>query len=320
MKYTKFFALAAGIMGLVACSDDKKDHNTSSEVMVEMGKAELTVKENVGIFNVPVELIGNPNGIVTVTVKVEESGLNSAKEATIVDGKRVGNYIVTSKTINIPAEEKTANIQINAIDDDDENEDRTFTITIVKAEGAKIDESRNTTIVTLKDNDRVPYEKLQGNWTLSWSDLETGNKVAYDVTISGYEEGTPNYGKVLLLDGLFTTPDPIIKPGDSQLKLMYFFDEATDECYVEMEYDQMFGNMNSDALGSDYVGGKFYFYGLTIQNDQLGLIEDGYIVGNASADRKLITFTPDDLVGFLYELRSGLYIYGGGYDLTLTRK
>ena len=48
MKYTKFFALAAAIMGLVACSDDKKDYNTSSEVMVEMASAELTVKENVG--------------------------------------------------------------------------------------------------------------------------------------------------------------------------------------------------------------------------------------------------------------------------------
>lgn len=320
MKYIKFFALAAGIMGLVACSDDKKDYNTSSEVMVEMASAELTVKENMGIFNVPVELTGNPNGIVTVTVKVEESGVSSAKEATMVDGKRVGNYIVTSKTINIPAEDKRANIQINAIDDDDENDDRTFTITIVKAEGAKIDESRNTTVVTLKDNDKVPYEKLQGAWSLSWNDLDTGGKVSYDVTITGYNEGTPNYGKVLLINGLFTTPDALIKPGGSQLELRYFYNEATDECYVELEYDQMFGEMNSDALGDDFVGGKFYFDGLIVENEQLGLVEDGYIEGSVSADRKAITFTPGDMIGFFYDIRSGFYIYGGGDHLTLTKK
>lgn len=319
MKYIKFFALAVSLSALVACNDDKKEYNSAAEVMVEMADAQISVKENVGIFNVPVEVTGNPNGIVTVTVKVEESGVNGAKEATLVDGKRTGNYVVTSKTINIPSDDKTANIQINAIDDDDENEDRSFIITIEKAEGAKIDESKKTTIVTIKDNDKVPYDKLQGAWTLAFKDIDSGALQSFDVTITGYEEGTPNYGKVLLMEGMLTNP-PYIKPGGSSIKLNYFYDEGTEECVLEMPYGQVFGDMNVEAVGDQYAGAKCVVYGLTIEGDQLGLVQEGYTEGNVDAQRRLVTFTPDDIVGFCFNLNGSIGLFAAGYEMKLTRK
>ncbi|MDE6794689.1 MAG: hypothetical protein K2J63_05220 [Muribaculaceae bacterium] len=312
MKYIKIFALAVGMFSMVACSDDKKDHNTAAEVEVEMGESQVITRENRGIFNVPVNLTGKANGTVTVTIDVEATGSDPAQEAQLANGNRVGNYIITSKTLNIPEGVTSVNVQINAIDDDEVNEDRTFKIVIVKAEGASIDKSKDSTLVTIKDDDRFPYEKLQGEWTLSWKDLNSGEDVSYPVTLEGYTEDKVNYNKVLMLQGLFSS---IFKDEESVLNLKYFFDEATEECYLELDYAQAMGQINPD-LYPQFAGCTVYNFGI---DDEGYLIDEGYVEGVVSDDRKTVVFTPDASVLYCFPYQGQYQLIDGGYSLVLSR-
>lgn len=316
MKYIKIFALAVGLFSLVACNDDKKEYNTSAEVEVEMGESEVTTRENRGLFNVPINLVGKANGAVSVTVDVEAVGAEPAHEAELVNGNRVGNYVITTKTLNIPEGVTSVNVQINPVDDDDINDDRTFKVTIVKAEGAVIDKSKDATLVTIKDDDRYPYEKLQGDWVMSWTSMDqngTTTTVSEFVTIEGYSEDRPNYNKVLKLTGLFAD---YLTNEESLLNMNYFFDEETEDCYLELTYNQPMGQINGDLL-PEYGGCTLIDVGVD-QNNMI--IVEGYLEGKVSADRKRIEFTPDVtmLWGFVYD--NYFLTVDAGYSIVLTRR
>lgn len=316
MKYIKIFALAVGMFSMVACSDDKKEHNTAAEVEVEMGESQVTTRENRGIFNVPVNLTGKANGTVTVTIDVEATGSDPAQEAQLSNGNRVGNYVITSKTLNIPEGVTSVNVQINAIDDDDVNEDRTFKVIIVKAEGASIDKAKDSTLVTIKDDDRFPYEKLQGDWNLSWLNLETGTPVSYPVTIEGFDEDKANYNKVLMLKDLFSD---IFTGEVSSLNLKYFFDEATEECYLELDFGQAMGQINPELPEpyAQFANCTVYNFGLDSEGY---LVTEGYLEGMVSDDRKSVAFTPDESMLFCLLYQNQYVSVEGGYSFTLTRK
>ena len=66
-------------------------------------------------------MTGDPNGPVKVKIVVEASASNPALPFEEKEGKWSGNYIITSETINIPADEKTANVEISTVDDLEEN-------------------------------------------------------------------------------------------------------------------------------------------------------------------------------------------------------
>ena len=89
-----------------------------------------------------------------------------------------------------------------------ENQDRTFTVTIVSAEGATV-EGNATTLITLLDNERLlpeAYAKVCGQWTA------TQDNGTYPVTIEGYEKGEAGYLKQVKLIGLGADPElnPVI--------------------------------------------------------------------------------------------------------------
>lgn len=192
MKLNKIFATALAILTLTACDDD--DPVNTADVTVNMQKTEMQVAEDfsTGVyFYVPVELSGETNGPVTVTVEVEGVGSTPATED--------DDYVVTSKTIVIPAGELTGRIEFHATGDSEVNESREFTMTIVAANGAKIG-SNATTRVTLFDDDHLlpeAYAKVIGTWSAG----------EYNVTLSGYPEDDPNYLKKVKMSGLNGDPD-----------------------------------------------------------------------------------------------------------------
>lgn len=201
----------AAVTFFAACSSDDDSWNSASDVTVGMAKAEMTVNEGKGLFNVPIEVKGETNGNVFVTVELKEIGANPAKEDV--------NYYVTDKTINIS--DGVGNVEIETVDDDDINDPRTFQVTIVDAKGAKISENASTTI-TLKDNDAEFYSKLQGKWKMSYE--EDSQAGSWDVTITGAtDENDPDYNKYLYVSGMmgqsWTTAvltynfDPVTKTG-----------------------------------------------------------------------------------------------------------
>lgn len=297
MKYVKLFALAAGAFMLTACSDDN-DFNSASDVTVEMAKSEITVKENAGTFNVPVKVTGDPNGPVKVKIVVEASASNPALPFEEKEGKWSGNYIITSETINIPADEKTANVEISTVDDLEENPDRSFTIRIESAEGATIG-SAATTVVILKDNDSVPYEKVQGTWNFSFNDYD-GNPASWTMTIGGYDEGSKEYGNELYLSGLLGY--------QNELSLKFHNDEATGECYIEMELPEPFMWDNESYL----------IYALNGMSTAPGAIR-----GTFSEDLKTITFDPEATIVYYVaaqDISDALGVYDLSSNMSMTRQ
>ncbi|MDE6533862.1 MAG: hypothetical protein K2M27_10070 [Muribaculaceae bacterium] len=284
MKFTKILAACLAIFSMTACSDSEK-YNSEGDVSVEMGQSEITVRENAGIFNVPVVLNGTTNGNVKVTVKVEATGANPALPFEERDGKWSGNYILTSETVNIPQGVSQVNLEFNTQDDFDENPDRTFSVTIVSAQGASIGELAST-IVTLKDNDSLPYEKLQGAWKFNYFSGASDAMASWDVAMNGFEENTPEYGNLLTLDGLNGNPA-------SSLDLDFHYILSSNETFVEMVLPEPIAMYNA----SNYV---WVMKGEITPEGKVSLDRTQTVVrGNVSEDFKTITFDTEIGLAFV---------------------
>lgn len=178
----------------VACSDDDESWGNPANATVEMGTPELSIKENKGIVNIPVKVTGEKHGRIQVTVNVTPKGENGAQEDV--------NYLITSKTIVIAADDNEGNIEFMTVDDEDINENREFEVSIASVKGATIAENATPTLVVLRDNDAEFYDKLTGNWTMTYGD-GNGNFAKWNVQIIGAEdESDPDYNKYLYVTGI----------------------------------------------------------------------------------------------------------------------
>lgn len=296
MKYIKLFMLLAVVAFMGSCSDDDESWNSKSGVTVSMVNESMRFKESVGIVKVPIKVEGEANGPVSVTVEVKETGSNPAKENV--------HYYITTKTIKIS--DNTGNVELECVDDDKINDDRTFEISIVSAKGATVG-SNATTAVTLRDNDTEFYEKLQGSWVMNCTFNDAPTK--WDVKIVGAtDEEDKDYNKVLYITGMlgyqWTTA-----------KLSYDFDKATGK-----------GSVAFDYLGQYNFAEGVNFNGLGVCNVQLFNLDgknltDTPIYGSWSADFNTITFGEGTLFGAVID--SSGEVKGGWFDvknITLTKK
>ena len=256
-----------------ACSDDDSSWNTAADVTVSMKTTAMKVKENVGIFNVPVVVTGETNGPVKVNVSVKETGDNPAKKDV--------NYLVTDTTVIISDGE--GNIEIKAVDDDEINDPRTFSVTIISAEGAKVG-TQATTEITLRDNDSEFYDKLQGTWTMT-SQSRSGAAQSWTVTIAGDGEDADDYdGHYLYVTGMmgydFTTA-----------VLTYNYDKATNAGSVTFDNlgQYKFADDLDFGLGDSHMSVML----LNLNGSSLSYTP---ISGTWSADFKTITFTPSAML------------------------
>lgn len=297
MKYIKLFMLLAAVTLMGACSSDDDSWNSAPDVTVSMGNATMTIKESMGLTNVPIVVNGETNGNVFVTVAVKEVGEHPAKEDV--------NYYVTDKTINIS--DGKGNIEVEPVDDDEINDDRTFEITIVDAKGANIGENA-TTLVTLKDNDSQYYEKLQGTWQISAVSRQ-GQALSGVVKITGAsDEDDPDYNNTLYLTGMAQS--------GSVARLSYHYDENTKEGYVAFDNLQKYNfleNIELNQLGTCNIKLS------NLVNNQLTTTP---IKGTWSDDFKEITFDQDQvLFGGIYSTGDSFlgYEYFSATKIKLTR-
>lgn len=265
MKLNKIFAFLLGAVLFTACSDDDESWNNGSAT-VSMGSTEYSFKENKGIVNIPIVVTGEQNGPIRVTVEVAETGSNPAMDDV--------HYYITSKTIVIPADSQSGNIEMITVDDDDINEERTFTMTIKSVEGATIG-SNSSAIIALKDNDSAFYEKLQGKWRMSA--LDAGEEATWDITILGYDEGEAGYDEILYMTGMMGY-------NWTSATLQYHYDIATKKGTVTLLFGELFAenvNFGLDTPMDVYTGGLTEAGSLTL---------NGGIEGTWSDDFSTITF------------------------------
>lgn len=263
LAVTAFFA---------ACSDDDASWNSNADVTVEMGKTEVKVKEGAGLFNVPIVVKGETTAPVRVHVSMRESGSNPAKKDV--------NYIVTDTTIVIS--DGAGKVEIKTVDDDEINENRTFEVYIVSADGAKVGANSSTTVV-LRDNDSEFYEKLQGVWKMKYVDANGAAK-EWSVTVTGGDEDSEDYNHYLYVSGMMGYDW-------TMAVLKYDYDKATKQ-----------GSLAFDELG-DYVFADGVDFGLGNAPNSVRLFsKDGRnlttepIGGTWSADFKTVTFDADKVL------------------------
>lgn len=296
MKYIKLFMLLAVVAFMGSCSDDDESWNSKSGVTVSMENESLRFKESVGVVKVPIKVEGEANGPVSVTVKVEETGSNPAKENV--------NYYITTKTITIS--DSIGNVELECVDDNDINEDRTFAISIVSAKGATVG-SNATTAITLRDNDSEFYEKLQGSWVMNCTFNDAPTK--WDVKVVGAtDEADKDYNKVLYITGM-------IGYQWTTAKLSYDYDKATGK-----------GSVAFDYLGQYNFAEGVNFTGLGVCNVRLysvagNQLSEDPIYGTWSADFKNITFDEGTLYGGVFDSSDA---HKGGWfeisNITMTKK
>lgn len=210
-----------------ACSDDDVKKNSAADVTVSMGTATISPRESAGIVSLPIKVEGPTNGMVSVTVETREVGSNPAVENT--------HYYVTTKKINITGSE--GYVELEMVDDDEINDPRTFEVTIVKVEHAKLNEAAKTTTVEIRDNDHEPYDRLQGTWTMTYKNYD-GAVQTQKVTITGADDPSQYiYNKLLYVEGILLEK--------SKAQLSFNFDSATNTCYVSftnfMKYNWVTG-------------------------------------------------------------------------------
>ena len=272
MKYNKIFALLLAAAAFAGCSKEDISWN-SSDATVGMGQAELVVKENKGMVNVPLVVDGELNGPVEVTVEVAEVGENPAMEDV--------HYIVTSKSYVIAEDATEGKIEFKTIDDADINEARTFVITIKNVNGAKVSEAASTT-VTLKDNDSQFYEKLQGRWKMNSVDSK-GNTQAWNINIIGVDEGEEGYNEVFQVTG-------IMGNAWTSMTMFYNYDVATKTGYVYIPAGYIL------AEGVDFGLGGTNEVVTGLVNEEGNLTLSGGIIGTWNDDFTEITFEQNKLM------------------------
>lgn len=299
MKYIKLLSLLVAVLFLGACSDDDVKKNSAADVTVSMGTATISPRESAGIVSLPIKVEGPTNGMVTLTVETREVGSNPAVENT--------NYYVTTKKINITGSE--GYVELEMIDDDEINDPRSFEVTIVKVEHAKLNEAAKTTSVVIRDNDHEPYDRLQGTWTLTYKNYD-GAVQRQKVTITGADDPSEYiYNKLLYLEGMLLDK--------SKAHLSFNFDTANNTCYVSftnfMKYNWVTGFKHpsfSDPI--DIKLGRF-------EGQQ---ISQSPIEGVVQADFKTIKFEEGATIAAIFTnpKDGGLYLIETMSDIVLTKE
>ncbi len=298
MKYIKLFMLLAVTAFFAACSDDDASWNTNADVTVEMGKTEVKVKEGAGLFNVPIVVKGETTAPVRVHVSMRESGSNPAKKDV--------NYMVTDTTIVIS--DGAGKVEVKTVDDDEINENRTFEVYIVSADGAKVGANSSTNVV-LRDNDSEFYEKLQGVWKMKCVDTEGAAK-EWSVIVTGGDEDSEDYNHYLYVSRMM---------GYDWTKavLKYDYDKATKQ--GSLAFDELGGYKFADGL--DFGLGNIPNYVCLYQSTSQGLTTEP-IDGTWSADFKTVTFDPDKVLAGAIFGADGTFMRAAWFQvksITMTR-
>lgn len=283
MKYIKLLMLLAVVTFFGACSSDEDSWNSAADVTVSMKNPTMVIKENMGLTNVPIKVEGKTNGNVYVTLAVKEVGSNPAKEDV--------HYYITDKTISIS--DSIGYVEVEPVDDDEINTDRTFEITIVEAKGAKIGNA--TTQVSLKDNDSQIYEKLQGKWKLTGVSRQGAPMESVVKIIGASDEKDGDYNHTLYLTGMAVSSSSARLSFDEKNKVIAF-DNLGKYNFIE---------------GYDFTKDLNIMGNIVLSNLSNGSLTTTPIKGTWSEDCKEIVFDQDQV------LFGGIYTTGGtftGYE------
>lgn len=271
----------------------------------------MSVKENKGLFYVPIVVTGKQNGPIEVDVEIIENGESCVKDK---------HFLLTSSHLIIPANKQKANLEIMTVDDRTINDDRSFQLRIVNAKGATISDESKLIAITLRDNDNIPYERLAGSWTVQATNLlsESGNEpITWTMNIASVEdESDPSYGSLLTMspwaiwDGSIPTFD---EEGQTlSHPLTFHYNESTKTATVDFSFGSIMASgidLGTSEDGTDLTNAsvKSGTQGMT------GLVYSGTMVGTVSPDFDEIKFNLP-VYGLIFTKNDKPYQFFFGFD------
>lgn len=298
--------------GLLSSCDKASDINTA-DATVSMSNATMRVKENKGLFYVPVAVSGERNGSVDVEVSVVQTDAECKEDV---------HFLITSKHVTIPAGKNTVNIEIKTVDDRDIEPDREFALKLSAANGAKIDQQNAMTTITLLDNDDIPYDRMAGEWTVTAMDYLADNgseQVTWTTQlITEIDDTAPEYGTTIVM-----TPWRIYG-GEIydvlQHTLTFKYNPSSQTATVSMRLGEtmaeglIFGSENEDGHDLTDCCARSATVG------QTNYTLNGNVVGTVNSDFTEVRFNLP-LISVLFDKNNNPFSYWFYYgDIVLTRE
>lgn len=318
MKFSKILFVALAAVAMTACSDtsdeDARDYdsflghkvNSVANVSVSL-PATFSVDENEEVFFVPVNVTGETNGKVEVTVQVKTP---ANIPAGCEPAKVIEHFNVTSYTVNIAPGVAQGGIEMtNVWETGVINDDRVFEVSIVGAKGATVG-SNATCLVTIVNVDD-PYTSMCGKWKLTCTNMRDGSDAAFTIDLKTVAPGTDDYGHVLYGFG--------INDKDYLIPFVNFdFDVETGKGTMEIGYGWMMTDGKAFNYG-DPVGAAFP---VCMYRSSQGLTMDHTAVCTFDSNYKEIVFPEDanivlGLFGYPSQEFTGYNVgYFGNFKMT----
>ena len=174
MNYLKQFAILLLPLVMMACNEDN-GLNTGTAT-VEFQSPEIGIKELTSSLNLPIMVKGKHNGLIKVLIEMKEnnSGFENDKDILITD-----NHLL------IPTGTESVNIEtLLSIANDEINQNRFFSITIVDVEGATIGTNATCKINILENSPLEGKYRMEGK-----SQLQTPSGVTdYACTLTSVND------------------------------------------------------------------------------------------------------------------------------------
>lgn len=266
---------------MISCDSSSQDKINTKPATVSFKSDTIFVKENKGLFDIPLEISGERDGM--IKVKIVTIANENCKEDV--------NFIITSKEINISESKNTVNIECNTVDDKTINDDRTFIIKIADVNGATINDAASSIVIKILDNDNTPYDRMAGKWTITANDnlMDGIPEYTWNVTIETVDiDDSLNYGTLLYVVPFAIGGGSI--SSDFKLPMFFKWNDSTQKGTVEVKESQNVGSikfqLDGDAEQVDYTI-RPYCYGRSA-------------MGEVSTDLNSIKI-PDLILGQLFK-------------------
>ncbi len=318
MKKLLYIALLS-VLGLfcVSCFDDATINSTGTAV-VSMAKTAYQVKENKGLFYIPILVSGERNGDVEVDIEVTPSSANCQENV---------HYLVTSKHLVIPAHKNSVNVEIKAIDDRSINEDRSFMLIIKDVKGAvKADSDTQKTLITLLDNDNIPYDRIDGTWIVTavnrLNSSGVGDSVSWNAQLRTVpDEDGEGYGTLVTMSPWrMWNGDTYEGVLPIQHTLSFRYNASSQTATLNLKLGEVMAS--EFALGGENEDGLNLTSCtlLSATPTSLNYTTNGNLVGTVNEDFTKITFNLP-LMGLLLDANNTPFSYWFWYeDIVLTKK
>jgi hypothetical protein len=289
MKKIFVYLMLCATVLFFSCSDDE-DLN-KGDAVVSMKQAEFSIKESKGVINIPLMVTGEQNGPIRIEVDVV------SVDDDCVEDK---HYLVTSKHIIIPESKTEGKVEIKAVDDHEINADRVFEVQIKSVKGAKIDDVNSKTLVTLLDNDNMPYDRMGGTWTVYATEMFNNGPYTWNPELVVYDEETEEYGKEFIMGPWVDAAGNPLDIETFRIPVEFSYNETTANATVSIRLGTVMAeglDFDSSADKSDEDSQSCTIVLGTLSN--VGISESGKITGAVSEDFTRINFNAS-LLGTIY--------------------